>query len=113
MLCLLAMVAGCRRSKPSPEYAEAAALHSVLVARLGDDAYADPEMDRAVGLLVAVPPESSDLPAAEKLMQLIGTERQRIAAEAAARAKQLASPPAAEPPTLEQTETLPAGVGLD
>ncbi len=77
-------LAGCRKPKPSLEYTEAKGLHSTLVAKHGDDAYADPEMDRVVELLAKVPAESLDNAAARELEGFIASERKRIADEAAA-----------------------------
>lgn len=77
-------LAGCKKPKPSLEYTEAKGLHSTLVAKHGDDAYADPEMDRVLELLSKVPAESLDNTAARELEGFIASERKRIADEAAA-----------------------------
>ncbi len=86
---LVLLAQGCNRHKPSPEYEEASGSYSNLVARLGDDAYADAEMDRIEGLLAKVPPASSDAKAASDLTATIASERKRVAAEAAAHQKAL------------------------
>ena len=88
-LAVLLLAGGCNRAKPSLEYAEASGQHSILVARLGDDAYADDEMARVEELLRKVPSHSTDAAAAAQLLELIASERRRIAAEAAAHQREL------------------------
>lgn len=118
MALLVATTMGCRKPKPSPEYAEAAGLHSTLVAGLGDEAYGDERMERVEALLAKVPADSADASAAAELVHLISRERRRIAQEAAAHAKQLeaAAAPvaaAAPPPQTLPPDTVPAGMTLE
>jgi hypothetical protein len=82
-------VAGCKKPRPSPEYTEASGAYSTLTAKLGDDAYSDPEMARIEALLARVPNDSVDAPAAKELLARIGQERAHAAAEAAAHQKLL------------------------
>lgn len=88
-LGVVLLTGGCNRAKPSLEYAEAAGQHSILVARLGDDAYVDDEMTRVEELLHKVPAQSTDAAAAAQLLALIASERKRIEAEAAAHQREL------------------------
>jgi hypothetical protein len=78
----LFVLAGCSRPKPSADYAEAQMAYDSITTRSGDDAYADPEMDRINGLLDKVPPTSVDAPAAAALKAKISSERNRIAEDA-------------------------------
>jgi hypothetical protein len=96
-LALLVLAPGCKKPKPSPEYAEASGAYSTLTAKLGDDAYADPEMTRIEGLLQSVPADSLDAAAAKELFGKIQAERKRVADEAAAQKRLLE---AAERPSL-------------
>jgi hypothetical protein len=81
----LLVLAACSRPKPSADYAEAQMAYDSVTTRMGDDAFADPEMDRIGGLLDKVPPNNVDAPAAAALKGKIASERARIAAEAKAR----------------------------
>lgn len=88
VLCLLAAT-GCR--KKGPQYYEAQGRYDVITARLGDDAYADEEMNNIEALLRAVPEKARESERAKALLTAIGIERMRIANEAAARAKPVAA----------------------
>jgi hypothetical protein len=81
VLPLLVLLA-CSRPKPSNDYADAQASWDSITTRIGDDAYADPEMERISGLLDKVPAASSDAAAAAALKAKIASERARIAEEA-------------------------------
>lgn len=97
----LFVLAACSRPKPSADYAEAQMAYDSVTTRMGDDAFADPEMGRISGLLEKVPPNSSDAPAAAALKGKIASERARIADEAKARQADLAvlrAPLPAPPP---------------
>jgi hypothetical protein len=87
VLVALVLLAGCPKPKPSLEYTEASGSYTSLVAKLGDDAYTDPEMTRIEGLLQKVPAESLDAAAARELLARIATERKRAASDAAAQQK--------------------------
>jgi hypothetical protein len=138
MRTLLALVFGalalssaaCRRPKSSPEYVEASGAYSTLVAKLGDDAYADPEMARIEGLLDKVEADSLDAQAASQLKGTIAAERKRVQEEAAEHQAALDSvakgtppddsPRAASPPPeaaaaadAGQTDALTTGMSVD
>ncbi len=83
--------AACRKPKPSPAYTEASGAYTTLLAKLGDDAYADDEMTRIEGLLASVPGDSLDAQAAAELKAKINAERTRVAQEAAEHERAMAS----------------------
>lgn len=92
---------GCSKPRPSVDYAEAQASYDSVTARMGDDAYADPEMARIEGLLAKVPGDSPDAPAANALKGKIASEKARIAEDEKRRQADLAvlrAPVAAPPP---------------
>ncbi len=119
LIGLVAAAGACKRAKPSNEYTEAAGLHSTLVARLGDAAYADDEMSRVEGLLDKVPADSTDAAAAAELKRLIGSERKRIEDERLAHEREMESlldaptttdsPRAVDPPPEAPTADTDAG----
>ncbi len=69
--------AGCRKPS-SVDYYDAQGRYSSLVARQGNDAYLDPEMDRVTALLQQVSPNSMEADKAQQLLQLITVEKQRL-----------------------------------
>lgn len=73
---------GCRK-KSAPQFYSLESTYSILVARDGDEAYADPAMDEVVQGLKAIAPETVEGPRAAKLLEAIGVERARLAAEQA------------------------------
>lgn len=81
---LLVLAPGCKKPQHSAEYTEASGAWSTITAKLGDDAYADPEMTRIEGLLKSVPADSLDAAAAQELLAKIQTERKRVEDDAAA-----------------------------
>lgn len=90
VLALAALGPGCKKPQPSPEFGEAQALHAKLFAQKLDQAYLDPQMDRVLELLKAVPPDSSDAQAARELEQKVVTERERVRAAEERRRKAMA-----------------------
>ena len=81
VVALMVSSTGCRKPRASMDYFEASQSYSVLVARLGDEAYVDPDMSRIETLLARVPGDSLDAAAARELLATIGKERARIARE--------------------------------
>jgi len=90
--------AACRKPKPSPAFLEARGAYTTLIAELGDDAYAEPQMQQIEDVLKTVPSDSADAQAAQDLLAKIASERKRIDDERAAREKALASALAPTPP---------------
>ena len=108
MVCLLAAVAGCRK-KAGPQYYEAQGRFDVVTARMGDDAYQDEEMAAIEALLRSVPANAKEAPRAQALLATIGTEKTRVANEAAARARPI-TPTAA--PTVFPAGSTPTQVAI-
>ena len=107
--------AGCKKHKPSPDYAEAVALYDRLYADKLEDAYIDPGMAQVEELLARVPADSRDQQAAAELMAKIQAGRARISAENDARQKTIADAlkpvdfkSGSEGPTFVQPATPPA-----
>lgn len=125
----LCVLAGCRKPGPSPQYAEAQGSYDIAIARMGDDAFFDPEMERIKTLLSQVSPKSTDVAAAQALRAKIDTETARAkkeredrAAGAAAMNRPLrvdvpplpvepAPQPAAAPPPVNVDPVVDAGEG--
>lgn len=84
-VAVLLSLAACKKPQPSAEFAEASSAYSSVTARMGDDAYADPEMARIEELLKQVAADSLDHQAAVDLQAQIAAERKRIAEEDAQR----------------------------
>jgi anti-sigma factor ChrR (cupin superfamily) len=81
---LLAVLAGCSRPGPSPDYLAAREKHAALAAR--HDAAASPAMDEVLALLDRVPEGSADAAAARELRERIVAERAAVADHASQRA---------------------------
>jgi hypothetical protein len=86
----LLVLAACSKPKPSTDYVDAQAKWDSLTTRMGDDAYANPEMDQVVAQLDRVPATSSDAAAAQALKAKIAGERTRIAEDQKRREADLA-----------------------
>ena len=69
------VLSGCHKKSPSPQFAEAQGLFSSLTDSKGDEAWADPDMDRVYTLCNSVTAKSSDFEAARKMMARIDEER--------------------------------------
>lgn len=106
MSLLLTLAVGCRKPKPSPEYADAKLAYGLVLDRMGDDAFADPEMTRIEGLLKSVPADSLDGPAAQAMLAQIIADRARVIAEEEARRKALEN--ALVPPPMPESPSPPA-----
>src|SRR5256885_628533 len=83
-------LAGCRKARPSPQYLQASMLYESLKDRLGDEAYAEPEMTQVEGLLEKVDSSSADAQKASELKAAIASDRVRVARESAERQKAIA-----------------------
>ena len=79
MLAVAALVSGCRKPLPSPDYIEASNHYASLLVVKGDDAYGSAAMDEVVSQLGRVSAKSSDYTAAQTLLATIATERARVA----------------------------------
>jgi len=90
LLMLLAAASGCRK-KTAPQFYELESTYSILVAREGDDAFAEPEMDRVLAGLEQIPADTVEGPKAASLVATIKAERDRAAREAKAREAALAA----------------------
>lgn len=86
------LASGCRK-RSAPEFYALESTHSILVAREGDDAYADDneEMNRVAEGLKRISPDAIEATRAHDLLELIAKERRRIAKEASEQAAALAS----------------------
>lgn len=84
-VAVLLSLAACKKPQPSAEFAEASSAYSSVTARMGDDAYADPEMARIEELLKQVAADSLDHQAAVDLQAQITAERKRVAEQEAQR----------------------------
>lgn len=78
-------VAGCR-AKSAPEYHQAESDYSILLMRLGDDAYSDPQLESVIARLRAIPSNALEASRASELLAKIELETKRIAAEKAEKA---------------------------
>lgn len=105
-MLVLTLAVGCRKPKPSPEYADAKLAYGLVIDRMGDDAFSDPEMTRIEGLLKSVPAESLDAPAAQAMLSQIVADRARVIAEEEARRKALEN--ALVPPPMPESASAPA-----
>jgi hypothetical protein len=94
LLCAGLALSACRK-KSAREYYQLESTYSIMVARDGDDAYADPVMDQVLTQLRAIDPATVEGPKAAELAQKIDAERGRLAAEKAAAAAELAAQAAA------------------
>jgi hypothetical protein len=81
---LLALLAGCSRPAPSPDYLAAREKHAAALAAR-HDAATSPAMDEVLALLDRVPEQSADAPAARELRERILAEREAAAEEASRR----------------------------
>jgi hypothetical protein len=86
-----ALLAGCSRPRPSPEYERARADWTALVQARGDAAPEDPAAGEVLALLARVPAESADAAAAAELRQRIEGERRARSEERARREKLVAA----------------------
>ncbi|MHB8876419.1 MAG: hypothetical protein ACYC8T_22220 [Myxococcaceae bacterium] len=89
-LCLALAAPGCKKPKPSPEYASAQALFGTVYGEQLDDAYVDPRMAEVEALLATVPADSLDHKSATELQAKIASERARVTADNAARQQAIA-----------------------
>ncbi|MCU0695080.1 MAG: hypothetical protein MUC96_00975 [Myxococcaceae bacterium] len=94
---LLLATSGCRKKSYKAFY-EAERAYQVMVAREGEDAYFQPELEQVLTVLRAVPAGAPEEPKAQALLATIEQERARITAErnqaeAEARTAQAAAPP--------------------
>ncbi len=76
---------GCRKQR-ALQFFDLEVKVSVLVSRMGDDAYEDPAMDPLLAALKAIPSDTVEGPAANALVQDIESHRARIGKERAAAA---------------------------
>ncbi len=103
LLCAVAFLAACKKSQPSPEFAEANERFTKLYARDLDDAYVSDEIGEIESLLKQVPSNSADHAAAAELLTRIQKgreEREQALAEeeaAAAEGTSLEDAPPFEP----------------
>lgn len=82
------LLSACKKS--SPEFYKLESQQSLLVAREGDDAWVNPEMDAIVQSLQAIPENAIEQPRAAALIAKVAAEQARVRAE---RAKPPPPPP--------------------
>jgi hypothetical protein len=108
----LFVFAGChaRQTGPDANYEKGSRIYQQLYAQQLDDAYGDPKMDEAVGLLEQVDPRSVDAPSAKRMLASIDSGRVLLAKQRAERAKMAAAAAAAiaSQPQLDATKIIAA-----
>lgn len=91
IVCLVAATA-CRK-KSSPQFFDAQGRYAVISAKLGDDAYDDPELSEIETMLRDVPAQAKEYEQAQALLTTIGAEKARVRAEKAALAQPVVAAP--------------------